>query len=78
MKNQIILSLVILLFSNELVNGRTKFSFENDKPNPKVTKDKIIKPIIGGTQVGINEIPYQVLIAGGEDGGGTLINKRWI
>jgi secreted trypsin-like serine protease len=78
MKNQILLSLTVLLFNSEFINGSTKFSFENDKPNPKVTKDKVIKPIIGGTQVGINEIPYQILIAGGENGGGTLINKRWI
>jgi hypothetical protein len=70
MKKQILLSLIMLFINNEFVNGSINSLFIKDEPNSKVIKDKAIKPIIGGTQVGINEIPYQVLIAGGENGGG--------
>ncbi len=48
------------------------FCFGKDIPNKKRT------PIINGTTVTNNQFPYQILISGGDDGGGTILNKRWI
>ncbi len=48
------------------------FSFGKDIPNKKQ------KPIINGSVITNNQFPYQVLILGGNDGGGTILNKRWI
>jgi Trypsin len=57
--------LSLLLFS-------VTFCFGKDVPNKKRT------PIINGSIITNNQFPYQVLISGGNDGGGTILNKRWI
>ena len=47
-------------------------SFGKDIPKAKST------PILNGRIITNNQIPYQVLISGGNNGGGTIVNKKWI
>ena len=45
----------------------------------KNTPKKSASPIINGTAVSSpTTFPYQVLITGSEDGGGTIVSKRWV
>lgn len=81
MKKSSICVLLILLFTCVKVSGSTNKKNSNNTPHKKESKSKkrFAKPILGGTPVGsTSQIPYQILISGGTDGGGTLVSKRWI
>lgn len=59
-----------------LVSISTTFGFVK---LPKKSKKRIKPTIVNGTTINTPSLlPYQVLISGGDDGGGTIISKKWI
>ena len=49
-------------------------SIAKDKPQNGKSKTKIVN----GTDIPISQAPHQVLIKGTDNGGGSIIAKRWI
>ena len=49
-------------------------SFSKDKPQKRKIKTKIVN----GTDIPISIAPHYVLIAGTDNGGGSIIAKKWI